>query len=111
MWTPMDIPIEVSRNGVTPISLALWDSVADGPIDITGETLTCRVARALGEAVITSPTVTIVGASQGEFDISFVGSAFSSVSGTQQTVRLAYEIKASSGVTVMRGPLILIPGI
>ena len=111
MWTPLDIPIEVSRNGTTSISLQLWDSVANEPIDITGETLTCRVARALGESVIASPVVTVVSAASGEFDIAFVGSAFSGVGGLQEIVRLAYEVKSASGLTIMRGPLILIPGI
>lgn len=111
MWTPVDIPIEVSRNGVTPLGFQFWDDVAGEPLDITGETVTCRVAMALGEAAIAFPSVTVVDAASGQFDITFNGSVFSEVGGTKEIVRLAYEVKIEEVLTVMRGPLILIPGI
>lgn len=114
MWTPLDVPIEVSRNGNTPISLEIWDDVGNEPVDLSGLTLTCRVANALGEIDLYSPDCNVPDPISGLVDINFAGSGLSFVSGAQETVRLSYEVKASDGqvsVTVMRGPLLLIPGI
>lgn len=110
MWTPLDVPIEVSRNGVTGIGLEIWDEVADAPLDVTGLTFTCKVARALGEPPVASFLVEVVDAVSGQLDIAFNGSAIS-VSGAQETVTLSYEVKSNQGDTVIRGPLYLIPGI
>lgn len=114
MWTPLDVPIEVSRNGTTPISLEIWDDIANEPVDLSGLALTCGVASALGESSLYSPACSVPDPVAGLVDINFDGSVLSAVPGAQETVRLAYEVKASDGqatVTVMRGPLLLIPGI
>lgn len=110
MWTPLDVPIEVSRNGVTGIGLELWDEVANAPLDVNELTFTCKVARALGERAIASFPVEVVDAISGQLDIAFNGSSISA-GGVQEIVRLSYEIKSNQGDTVIRGPLYLIPGI
>lgn len=110
MWTPLDLPIEVSRNGVTGIGLEVWDDVASEALDLTGLTFTCKVARALGEPQITAFAVEIVDAVSGEIDIEFDGRIIS-VQGEKEIVRLVYEVKSSLGDTLLRGPLYLIPGI
>lgn len=110
MWTPLDVPIEVSLNGVTGIGLELWDEVANAPLDLTDMSFTCKVANALGEAAIATFAVEVIDAESGEADIIFEGRAIAS-QGSQEIVRLAYEVKSTEGDTVMRGPLYLIPGI
>lgn len=110
MWTPLDVPIEVSRNGVTGIGLELWDGVANAPLDITGLSFTCRIASALGEVFIASFDAQVISAIGGQLDFIFDGSSIPS-DGSREIVRLAYEIKSSEGDTVVRGPLYLIPGI
>lgn len=110
MWTPLDVPIEVSRNGVTGIGLELWDEVNDSPLDVTGLAFACKVARALGEEAIASFAVEAVDAASGQLDMSFNGPAIWAEGG-QEIVRLAYEVKSDQGDTVIRGPLYLIPGI
>ena len=110
MWTPLDVPIEVSRNGVTGIGMELWDDVANAPLDISGLNFTCKVARALGEPEIASFPVEVIDASLGELDLIFDGSAIG-IAGSQEIIQLAYEVKTNGGDTVLRGPLNLIPGI
>lgn len=110
MWTPLDVPIEVSRNGITGIGLEIWDDVADAALDLTGMSFTCKVASALGEAPITTFATEVVDAIAGQVDVIFDGSQISA-SGTKEIVRFAYEIKSDGGDTVLRGPLYLIPGI
>lgn len=73
MWTPLDAPIEVSRNGNTPISLEIWDYVENEPVDLSGMTLTCRVARALGEESLYSPSCIVPDPVAGLVDINFAG--------------------------------------
>lgn len=110
MWTPLDVPIEVSRNGVTGIGLEIWDEVANSALDLTGMSFTCKVANALGEAPIVTFVAEVADALAGQVDVVFDGSQIN-VQGTQEIVRLAYEIKSDGGDTVVRGPLYLIPGI
>lgn len=110
MWTPLDVPIEVSRNGATGIGLELWDEVANAPLDLTGMSFTCKVASALGETVVATFSVEVIDVIAGEIDVIFNGSTITS-SGGQEIVRMAYEVKSTDGDTVVRGPLYLIPGI
>lgn len=110
MWTPLDVPIEVSRNGVTGIGLEIWDDVADSALDLTGMSFTCKVSNALGEAPIATFAAEVLDALAGQVDVVFDGAQIA-VAGTKEIVRLAYEIKSDGGDTVVRGPLYLIPGI
>lgn len=110
MWTPLDVPIEVSRNGITGIGLEIWDEVANQPLDLTGISFYCRVGKALGEPSVAQFGVNVADALMGAIDITFDGSKLQ-VQGVKEIVRLAYEIKSSEGDTVVRGPLYLIPGI
>lgn len=114
MWTPLDVPIEVSRNGTTPIGLQIWDEISGEPVDLTDCVVSCRVSETLGSPPRAIYPIDPVDLQNGEFDILIDGGALSGIGGANQIVRMAYEIKSESGgitVTVMRGPLILIPGI
>lgn len=112
MWTPMDIPIEVSRTGITPIGFKIYDEVSNEPLDISDDAFTCRIGRSLGGEWIGTFSVNVTDATGGEFDIVFNGMTLSPlVSGAQEVANLVYEVKSTSGVTLMRGPLMLIPGI
>lgn len=110
MWTPLDVPIEVSRNGVTGIGLEIWDDVANVPMDLTGMEFTCKVARNLGGIVLASFNVEVTSAIAGQLDVNFDGRAID-IEGMQEIVRLVYEIKNNNGDTALRGPIYLIPGI
>jgi len=115
MWLRNPIAVEVSRTATTPIGFQLWDQLSNAPMDITGYVFYCYVARNDGGAFIASFDPEITSAVDGEFDIVFDGRIFANLDGSQETILLSYQIKGDDGsgdpVIVMRGPLIIAPGI
>lgn len=113
MWLRDDIPIEVSRVAYVPLGFQLIDDLTDLPIDITGMSVSCKVADADGSNAIASPEVIVQSSENGEFDIIFNGGDYISF-GEKETVNLSYQVMLSDSqisLIIVRGPLVLVPGV
>lgn len=114
MWIGGDVPIEVQRNATLAFGGQVIDATTDEPVDLTGYTIDCDVAAVAGGTVLASPTATIDAPTEGGFSVTIDGSDFDAVEGDMEPVRLAYNIRLTSGSSVhaiMRGPLTLLPGV
>lgn len=115
MWLGPNLDIAVQRNAILPVGYQLIGNDDTSPLDITGYTLSCRVKYAAGSSVIlATPTVTVVNALTGKFDILFDGRMFSAVDGLTEVVNLAYDVLATDTdgpICIMRGTLYLVPGV
>lgn len=89
---------------------------ADGaPIDLTNCSLTLSVRAVAGQgAVIASATIDIYDPFHGVFTVHISGSAFGSVAGATEIVRLAYDLRLTypDGVKTIpiAGQILLTPG-
>jgi len=115
MWLRDPLPIEVSRVANVPIGGQFWDEVANGPMDISGWEFSVSVAVSDGQPIILNIPVTVTSPSLGMIDFNINGYAFSIIDGEMDSVSLSYQIKATdfagNSIIVVRGPLILTPGI
>jgi hypothetical protein len=111
-----DLNIEVPRNGDYFGGWQLHDRNTGDPLDITGWTLALRVRPIAGAgSVIASAEFLNREDAAGYFDVLLRGTAFSSVAGATEIVRLAYDFRAidADGIRVIqtRGHIILMPGV
>jgi len=115
MWLRDPMPIEVSRVANVPIGGQFWDDVANAPLDVSGYTFLANVAISDGQPIILNIPVTVTSASLGMIDFNIDGYALSTIDGEMDSVSLSYQIKATdfagNSIIVVRGPLILTPGI
>lgn len=108
------LPIELQRNGSFGATLTFTDS--DGaPLDLEDCTFVCQAKSAAGATpVIASATVEIEDVDAGEVTLTFNGADFSGVPGKFERVELAYDLVAVQDAVrmpLLRGPLILLPGV
>lgn len=110
MWIGNDTTIELQRNARLSFSGAIFDAVEKEYVDISDMSISCAVAKVAGGDVIVNPAAVIDAPLGGGFTIEFVGSAFDTVEGVMEPVNLAYDVRIGDNV-VMRGTLVLIPGV
>lgn len=110
MWIGDEVPLELQRNASLVFSGSIWDEVSNTYVDITGEDISCAVAKVAGGEIVALPMAIIDAPTEGGFTITFVGSAFDDVDGQMEPVILAYDVRIGTSV-VMRGPLTLLPGV
>lgn len=110
------LAITLERNSTWQKTWTIADN--DGvPIDITGWTFEMEVKASAGApgAALANANITVTDAPGGELEIVLEGADFAAVAGTQDTVVLAYDLRAikTGGVpeTLVKGPINLEPGV
>lgn len=108
------LPLSLQRNGSIGRTLTFTDPAGD-PLDLTGATFAMRVKYAAGAgAVLATANIVITDAEAGEIRFVLLGGAFGAVPGPMEPVELAYDLIATQDgvpVDLLRGPLILLPGV
>lgn len=110
-----NIDLQVQRNAVLGRTLSFTDNEGN-PLDLTGATFDLGVRYAAGApgGRIASGVVTLTDAALGVATVAIDGADFADVPGIMEIVVLAYDLIAiqdGDRMALMRGALILIPGV
>lgn len=114
---PVEMDIEVPRNGDFFMGWQLVDDKTGDPFDITGWALKLQVKPVAGAPVGAIASAIFSGRddASGFFNVRLRGSDFAAVPGPMERVRLAYDFLCTdaSGLKIIetRGSVILVPGV
>lgn len=115
MWLSDPIDIGVTRNTTTPLGFSFIDKVTDTPVNLTGTTMLCNIARADGDAFVYQFPLSIVDPVGGLANLYIDGSVFSSLEGPKEVVKLAFQVISTQSdgvkITALRGSILVYPGI
>lgn len=110
-----NLDLQVQRNAMLGRTLSFTDREGD-PLDLTGATFDLGIRYSAGASGdrVASGVVNIIDAALGQVSVSINGANFGAVPGAMEIVVLAYDLIAIQGgdrMALMRGSLILIPGV